>query len=70
LIEVKQEGMLVLKRKGRKPKLSEEQKAAVRQEKALGVPITKIAVKYGVTRPVIYEALEQGASAGADAAAA
>jgi DNA invertase Pin-like site-specific DNA recombinase len=74
LLERQREGIAKAKAagkyKGRKPKLSEEQKAAVRQEKALGVPITKIAVKYGVGRPVIYEALKQGAAAGADAVAA
>jgi DNA invertase Pin-like site-specific DNA recombinase len=47
------------KYRGRRPKFSEEQKRAIMNDVALGIPKTKIAVKYGVTRPVIYTIINE-----------
>jgi DNA invertase Pin-like site-specific DNA recombinase len=52
------------KYRGRAPKLTQEQQEEVREAAANGVPKSKLARKYGVTRPVIYDILSHEAKAG------
>ncbi len=58
------EGIAVARRagkyKGRKPKLSEDQKVAVRDLHAEGVGVSEIARRFNATRPLIYRVLNAG----------
>ncbi len=67
------DGIAVAKRagkyKGRKPKLSEDQKAAVRDLHAEGVGVSEIARRVNATRPLIYRVLNAGKAPKAEAPA-
>jgi DNA invertase Pin-like site-specific DNA recombinase len=62
IVERTHEGLRTAREKGhksgRKPKLSEKQRAMVRQMHAQGGTIVDIAECFGVSRPVIYRVLE------------